>query len=231
MEYLEIANSPLMWCMCLPLVVLVMAQVVVFARKTIAAARLAGISKEDCMKAFRTGMISAIGPSAAVFIVMVGLMSVIGAPMSWMRLSVIGSAEAELLHAGLGASAVGQSLGGAGYDSTGFSASIWAMSTMSISWLIMLVFIPQAAKVENAIAKKDGQLMQVFSTACMIGIMTFMSVERISAGWDMAIAAIAAAGCMLLLSRTAKRAPFLKEYHLGISMLLGMLAGTVASIR
>ncbi len=36
------------------------------------------------------------GPVVAIFIIMVGLMSVIGAPMAWMRLSVIGAAPTEL---------------------------------------------------------------------------------------------------------------------------------------
>lgn len=43
-------------------------------------------------KAFKIGLISAIGPAMGVFIVMVGLMTVIGGPMAWMRLSIIGAA-------------------------------------------------------------------------------------------------------------------------------------------
>ena len=49
---------------------------------------------------------------------MVGLMSVIGAPMAWMRLAVIGAAPTELTAATVGADAVGVTFGGEGYDLT-----------------------------------------------------------------------------------------------------------------
>ena len=57
--------------------------------------------------AFRTGLITAIGPSIAVFIVMVGMMSVVGGPVTWLRLAVIGAAPTELTAATIGAEAVG----------------------------------------------------------------------------------------------------------------------------
>ena len=106
-NYLSIANSPIMWLSCFPLVLLVLCQAVLYTRRAFATAVKMGISKSDCVKAFRAGMISAIGPSVAVFIMMVGLMSAVGSPVSWMRLSVMGAAAGEMINAGLGAQAVG----------------------------------------------------------------------------------------------------------------------------
>lgn len=54
-------------------------------------------------KAFKIGLISAIGPACGVFIVMVGLMASIGGPMAWLRLSIIGAAATELSAATMGA--------------------------------------------------------------------------------------------------------------------------------
>ena len=175
------------------------------------------------------GAISAIGPSFAVFIVMVGLMSAIGTPMSWMRLSVIGSADAELLHAGLGASAVGQNLGSDEYNAVGYIASIWAMSTLGISWLINIFLIPSANKIEAKIKHRDDKLLQVVSVSCMIGIMSYMTVQNVIVGWDMAAAAAGAISSQLCLTKLSEKKTWLKEYVLGISMIIGMAVGMAAS--
>lgn len=226
MDYLEIANSPSMWLVCAPIVVLVLAIVMVFYKKTMQIAEKAGISREDCRKAFRTGIISAIGPSVAAFVVMLGLMTAVGAPMSWMRLSVIGNANAELLHAGLGADAIGQTIGSKNYDINGYAASVWGMS---ISWLIVLIFAPKATQIQNKFAQKDSHLLALVSISSMTGIMSYLTMQNVTAGWDMAVAAAAAAASMLLLGKTSSKLPWLKEYHLGIAMLLGMIAGSVTS--
>ena len=55
-------------------------------------------------RAFKIGLISAIGPACGVFIVMVGLMASIGGPMAWLRLSIIGAAATELSAATMGCS-------------------------------------------------------------------------------------------------------------------------------
>ena len=229
MNYLQIANSPVMWFACFPLVVLVLSVVVLVCRKTVRVAKQAGISAADCRRAFRAGVVSAIVPSLAVFIVMVGLMSAIGAPMSWMRLSVIGSADAELLHAGLGASVVGQTLGSSNYDETGYIASVWAMSTLGLSWLINMFLIPSANKVQARIQHYDDRLLQIVSVSCMIGIMSYMTVQNVIVDWDMAAAALGAVAGQLLLTRLSQKLQWLKEYVLGISMIVGMASGMFAS--
>ncbi len=67
---------------------------------------------------------SAVGPSIAVLIVMVGMISMVGAPISWLRLSVIGAAPTELTAATVGSQAYGVEFGSPDYD-------IMAMAT---SW-------------------------------------------------------------------------------------------------
>lgn len=228
MSYKTIANSPLMWYACLPIVILAIVQVTVFVKMVLGTADLAGISRKDCFKAFRTGMLSAIGPSIALFIVMTGLLASIGAPMAFMRIS-IGAEDAELLHAGLGAAAVGQKLGSRDYNMMGYAASAWSMATRAVSWIITAIYLPRATRMQQKMNEKDNLLLKVTSAACMIGIMTFMSIKNIITGWDMTAAAFASAICMLLLFKVADKWLWLKEYQLGISMIVGMLSGMLVS--
>jgi len=200
-DYLSIANSPIMWLSCFPLVLLVLCQAVLYTRRAFATAVKMGISKSDCVKAFRAGMISAIGPSVAVFIMMVGLMSAVGSPVSWMRLSVMGAAAGEMINAGLGAQA----------------------------WIVVLVFIPQMNKVQVKVEKYDKNLMTLISTASMLGIMSYMTMENCLTGLPMIVACVSASLCMVGLSRTVKKLPWLREYHMGIAMIVGIVCAPVCA--
>ena len=113
------------------------------ARKT---ATKIHLPEEIPNKAFRIGLISAIGPAMGVFIVMVGLMAAIGGPMSWTRLSIIGAAPTELTAATYGAQASGVELGGAGYTLTAMAASWFAMALRT---LLRLTAIPRCVSARR----------------------------------------------------------------------------------
>ena len=222
-EHLTIANSAIMWIACLPTVAIVLLQAVLFTKKTAAIAQKGNISRSECFTAFRTGMISAIGPSFSVFIVMVGLLSAVGAPIAWMRLSVVGSTVAELTCGGLGAQAVGQTLGAPDFNITGYAAALWGMSFNSISWIIAFLFIPRATKMQTKLAKYDKNYLLIGSTAALIGLMSYMTMNNCLKGWGMTAAAVASGVSILLLNRAAKKVPRLREYNMGIAMIVGMV--------
>ena len=114
MDYLTIANSPVFWGLCGITVLISLAQALLFMRQAKKAAVEVNLEKGLANKAFKIGLISAIGPACGVFIVMVGLMASIGGPMAWLRLSIIGAAATELSAASMGAQAAGVEFGGQG---------------------------------------------------------------------------------------------------------------------
>ena len=85
MEYLAIANAPIFWALCGITVVISLAQALLFMRQAKRAAVEVNLEQGLANKAFKIGLISAIGPACGVFIVMVGLMASIGGPMAWLR--------------------------------------------------------------------------------------------------------------------------------------------------
>ena len=115
MDYLAIANAPIFWALCGITVVISLAQALLFMRQAKRAAVEVNLEQGLANKAFKIGLISAIGPACGVFIVMVGLMASIGGPMAWLRLSIIGAAATELSAATMGAQAAGVEFGGNGY--------------------------------------------------------------------------------------------------------------------
>ena len=94
------------------------------------------ISTLEMKRAFRTGIISTIGPAIAVFIVGIGLITQIGAPLTLARLSVMGNAVYEAYAAQEGALAVGTSLGSPDYSMKAFAASAWVMGLGSCLMMV-----------------------------------------------------------------------------------------------
>ena len=90
-NYLELANSPLMWLGAAIAVGIVVFQSVLFFRKSVKAADEMGITKEQVNIAIKSSAISSIGPSIVILVTMISLIVSMGAPISWMRLSFIGS--------------------------------------------------------------------------------------------------------------------------------------------
>ena len=92
MDYVEISNSMIVYLLCGITVVIAFIQAVLYIRMAKKMTVKANIPATVPKTAFRVGLISAIGPALGVFIVMVGLMTSIGGPMAWQRLSIIGAA-------------------------------------------------------------------------------------------------------------------------------------------
>lgn len=90
-NYLELANSPLMWVSAAIAVGIVVFQSVLFFRKSLKAAKEIGIEQEKINMAIKSSAISSIGPSIVILVTMISLIVSMGAPVSWMRLSFIGS--------------------------------------------------------------------------------------------------------------------------------------------
>lgn len=90
MDYLQIANSWPVWLCAGACVAFIVVQAVAFAKLCYKNAPLVGLSKADCSKSFKCGMVTAIGPSLSCFIGAISMITVVGGPLAWMRLSMIG---------------------------------------------------------------------------------------------------------------------------------------------
>lgn len=223
--YLEIANDPWMWLMATPVVILTGAQGIIFAKKAFNAseAKVVNLTKEQCVKSFKVGAISAIGPSVSVFIVMLGLMAVIGGPLSWLRLSIIGAAPTELTAATMGAKAMGVEFGSPQYDINAFASSVWTMTLNGCGWLLFCgLFTHKLGALKDKVAGGDINLLIQISGAAVVATAGYLLTGHLIAGGPRLYAGVTAAISMALLDIVSKKMPKIKEYNLGISMLIGM---------
>lgn len=233
-EVLQVANSKGLWAIAILIVAIVLFQSMLYLRLSFKVASEVGYPREKCVKALRVGLISAIGPSIAVFIVMVGMMSVVGTPITWLRLSVIGAAPTELTAATLGAKAVGVEFGSPQYDLYALSSSFWTMAINGTGWLIITaLFTHRLESIRQKAGGGDARWLAVLSGAAALGCFGYLNANTVNgvianvakalpAAMGPLYALVGGLVGMVVITRIAEKVAWLREYTLGIAMLIGM---------
>lgn len=225
---LDTANSKILWLSCIPVVIIVAIQAITFTKKATKNAELVGLTNKEIKKAFKVGAISAIGPSLGVFLVMLGLMSVVGGPLSWMRLSVIGSAPTELTAAQMAAESMNTQIGSKDYTLVHFAAASWIMALNGSGWLLFSgLFTHKLEKFNNKLSSGNVNITAAVGTAATCGAMAYLLGTNLIKLDGNSISAIAAGISTIFLTKLAKEKPKLKEYNLGIAMVIGMFSAVV----
>ena len=159
---------------------------------------------------------------------MVGLMSAIGGPIAWLRLSIIGAAATELSAATMGATAAGVELGGEGYTLSVLAVSWFAMALNGAGWLVFTgVATPGLEKLRDKMSGGDMGWLAVMSAACSIGIFGYLNANSMVKAGSLAvgptIAILSGALSMMAIGRfVVPKHPKLAEYSLGIAMIVGI---------
>ena len=159
-------------------------------------------------------------------------MSVIGGPIAWLRLSIIGAAPTELTAATYGAQACGlEGLSDPGYNIQVLAVSWFAMALNGAGWLLFTgVATPGLEKIRDKMSGGDMKWLAVMSASCSIGIFAYLVANIIIGKGGIsnlkignAYACFGGAIFMILLGKfVVPKVPKLAEYSLGIAMILGI---------
>lgn len=226
MDYLTIANSVPMWIAAGVAVLLVVFQAFIFARKSYETGKKVGLTETQMKSAMRSSMITAIGPSIVILTGLLALLVTVGGPLSWMRLSFIGSVMFELMAASFGAEAAGVKMGIDQMTNVAFATAVWTMILGSIGWIIFATLTAdKMEKVQTRISKGDQGLIKVISIAAMLGSFGALVSGHLVAMNKNTIAALAGGAIMLILSPLAdkRNIKWLKEWAMAIALFGGML--------
>ncbi|ADK31733.1 DUF5058 family protein [Brachyspira pilosicoli] len=232
-EILKLANQLILWPLCAVVVLISLIQAILYTRLANKTAKTLGITSETCQKAFKAGLITAIGPAISGFIVMVGMISVIGAPMSWMRLSIIGAATTEMAGAQFGAEAMGVKFGGPDYNEVALVVSWITMAANGCGWLISASIMgSKLEKLRTKISGGNQAGLALLSAASMVAVF-----GNLASGYlpkiDTAASVLAAALTMFILVKFVSKTKIglkIREYNLGIAMLVGMAVALIVKI-
>lgn len=231
MDYLSIANSWQVWLCALACVSIIVFQSIFFAKLCYKNAPMVGLSKAECNKSFRCGMVTAIGPSLSCFIGAISMIAVVGGPLAWMRLSMIGAAGTELTAAAYGAAGYGVELGGAGYDIYAMANTWLTMALNGCGWLLVVVLLtPRMEKVRQKVGGGDEVWLGLITSAASIGLFGYMASQyylKLFSFPPAAWAGIAGTLVMIVCVKLAGKAPWLREYGLGIAIVAGIIVGAI----
>ena len=242
MDIMQIANSPAMWIACAIPVCFVVIQAVLFLREARGAGKEMGISNERMKAAMKSSAVTSIGPSIVVLSGMLSLLVTVGAPMGWMRLSMIGSVMFESIAAGLGTSAVGVTLGTDPMTAEALGMAIWTMILCSIGWVLFSTFSANKMdKIEAKVTKGNTATMTMMASCAIIGVFSAMCASHmikpvyqlalatdpavVSGSWRNCLACVLGAVIMYALNTVAakKSIGWLKEWALTITILVAMV--------
>jgi hypothetical protein len=237
-EVLQAANAVGLWIISLLIVFIVLIQSVLYAKLSFKVAGEINYPAAKCRDALKAGMITAIGPSIAVFIIMVGMMAVVGTPITWLRLSIIGAAPTELTAATVGAQAAGVEFGSPEYDMHALSVSFWTMAANGTGWLVLVaLFTHKLEDIRQKMGGGNAKWLGYLSLAAALGCFGYLNINTVvgalrsmqtnPAAVGGIYAAVIGMVAMGIVAKLADTRPWLKEYSLGIAMLAGMLLAAV----
>lgn len=240
MDYMSIANSPLMFILCGIVVAYVVVQSVIFMRKAWARGLEIGLTGAQMKKAVTGSAAFSVVPSIPILIIMVMLMSVLGNYFPWLRLSVIGSSSYENVAATLTARAFGlTAYTDPGYNASIFVATMWAMTICIMYEPLLVVFgYKSLDKGLGKIRDTKPVLFSLLINGIFIALMGWFCAPYLTRWTEgtagilplvaVLVAAASALGFNALAAKTKK--PFWKDMAFPCGMLLGMAGAYVANL-
>lgn len=236
MEYLQVANSGLMWLLCSIVIIAVIIQTIVFIRRGWREATALGVSGKTLKKAVGASIMLSILPTIPILLVLFMMMPLLGTPFPWLRVSIIGSAPIEFLEATMGVQALGEELNGGPLSSSAFAAAIWCMTMGgTASALITTLILKPVSMTYEKFSKGSVKTLILIGTCSLAGVLCSIFVHNctnVSKSFVPLVVGIFSFGLSMLISWLAKKYPAIKrvaDYNLALSMVAGMLVGLIIS--
>lgn len=233
MDYRDIANSPALWIFAFAVFVVVGIQALRFYSLAKANAAEGHATKKEMATALRVGAISAVGPSIAVAIVALSLIPIFGTPVVLMRIGMVGSVPYEVAAANASAEAMGVPLGGPDFTSVAFATVFFTMAMGAAVWMLQVIFLTSSlGRASDRISTWRPWVMSALTGGALLGAFGYLTINQAKGGAGN-IAVIFASGiAMAILLFLAERyqKPRIKEWALGIAMVVGLIvAGFIAN--
>ncbi len=230
-DILAVANSPILWGSVAAVFAVIAVQTVIYFRAAAKAAPSAGLARKDVTRSFRAGAIASIGPSLAVSLIAITLISVFGTPGVLQRIGLVGSAAFDVAAAGMVAATEGTTLGGEGYTQQVFGNVLLCIAIAGAGWmLVTLIATPLLKRGQGALERgKNRGLMAIISSAALLGAFLCFTYQQAARGLGALLVLIASAAIMAALLYIAKKLHqhWLREWALGIALVAALAFATL----
>ncbi|NLZ27826.1 MAG: DUF5058 family protein [Firmicutes bacterium] len=225
-DYLEIANSSFLYKIGAFVVVFVLVQATIFLRAAWKEGERIGLDRKVMWNAVKSSAVFSVVPSLPILLSLMAMAPILGLPVPWIRLSVIGAVHYELMAADVGARSMGiTGLGGEGFTAEVFANSIWVM-TVGIIWglLICIFFLKKYLGKMGTVKQKDSEWGKILVTSLFFGLISGFVGEPLVKGGVPLATILSSAAIMVLLKLVIDRfkVEWLNNFALSFSMIGGM---------
>lgn len=223
---MDIAQSPILWGAVAVCICMVLWQAYVFFRKSWKAGVEIGMDTKVMKEGIKAAAITSIGPSIAVGVGVLALLTLIGGPMAWYRLSYVGSLSYEGLAANLSMNALGLQVGEDVINGTAFATICWVMTIGAFGFTIVAtVLSPKVTKMQDKLIGNNMELLGVISAAALMSSMGAQATQYMLSFTPNFASVIGGAVAMtvFVLIANKKKLLWLKELSLFFALVVGML--------
>lgn len=234
MNYLDIANSSLLYIMAAILLLTICFISVLFLVIANKRAKEIGIDSSIIRSTIKSSAVFSIAPSIPIVIALIAMVAVLGRPFSWLRLSIIGSFQYELMTANIGATSMGvNGLGGSGYTPYVFLNSMWIMSLGIIWGIILSITVLKRFSNKLQVSKsKDNVRLQIIITSLYFGMLSVFIGPPIIKGGIELYTLVFSAFTFIFIDNIRKRfkIKWLSDFTFTISMISGMVFASLIGV-
>lgn len=137
-----------------------------------------GVAPAELKKTLISGITISIMPTLPVLIVFLSLTPLLGSPLPWLRLSIIGSAHYETYAASIAMQSIGEELVPGGFSIKGWIAAAWVMTVGGSACILWssLAIKPISMLYEKIEAKMDMRFVYALGGGALAGIMSYVTV-------------------------------------------------------
>ena len=253
MNYLSQVNASSLYLMVGCIIGFVLLMCLFFLIRSYKAGIAIGMDKKILQKTIRNSAVFTILPSVGILVGVIALSGALGAPLSWLRLSVVGALQYELNVADIAAKAIGLSGLNVSEMSVGAFTTVSLVMTVGIlgGGICCIFFLGRylrklggkkksadtpAADTPAAAPKKGSNIGNIAMVAMFIGLCTAYISSYIgafandSSNFLPLLTAAVAALVMFIFTLLSKKPRFkwVENFDVALSMLIAMAAAVIA---
>ncbi len=187
-------------------------------------------TKEEIKGAIKSSAVISIGPSLSVMVVVLSLIPLLGSVITFMRCGVIGAADFELVNAKLAMATIGTAFDDPHLTEAAFTVGFFGCTLASAPYFIHLIL---TCKLMDKMAIKSSQKRRSFlpllGVSASMGFIGYWAIDTGRRSFPNTTAIITSLAVSYLVSRAAKKLHKLADWNMAISLVCGMIAGTVVA--
>ena len=230
MDYQSPISSPALTILVAVILLLVTIVCIIFLRSGWKEAQRLGITSEELKKIVVNCIGISLVPSILIVLSVFVMVPVLGVALPWLRTSVIGSANNELIAATMAAEATGVEFTTTTMTPQAWINAAWAMTLgCSVALPIVLIVLKPVCMTYDAFRKKDSKWIGIFSLCALLVV---IAAFAINSGKKGIIPSAVIIGCFLfawLCSLAAKnpKLKWLSDYVFPLTILFGLVLSVI----